>query len=632
MNTTETELQSLQRVLARLQSSKSADLPALMEALLPKLVPLTNNDSLRSKALAVVSEALKRIKLEKCSIDVTNLVACINPSMLPYGANFAMTFADVAIDFNPTIPTNNGAKVAEGLLPGLDSFSAFSPQSNALCYYALVVYGDVLIQYWSTQVGDMKVGMHLPAREILGDFATDMSLLARPVLLSSEGQQSAVGSIQPGLSQSRLERFTSRKKQWTAEQLKAFKFKLINAIPSGLFLPKHAALLAVVLANDADVDVAAQATFKMNGVAVMLGLDKDSSAAGSVCEFLLSICAVDAPVSAGAATAVQPHKRSALRPVVRLAALKWLNKFVPTQLPSHGKQVVMSLFNATFSPSVAPVASLLAEEVAVIGAYCQLLETVLQHGSQAQFGEVVLLVTLCVKKILQSFAYSTSSFSSSEVHTVLRSSCYRLVELTAGQYLTVGQKEVTAWVDSAASAVTDPVVLADDPAASIDGTVPAPAAVSMAAPSPFLTQLSRATVQETDLLMLLFQLLYREHELRTESSILAIYRALNALREAFVFVRKTSTTVPSLVVNAAGKYFLVFSNEAVFYSHVQTGSGSGKESSIKLQDLLRRVRLNGSDVKMRLAALHWSRTLFHWDAFVLETMAGLAGIVRSCRL
>jgi hypothetical protein len=37
------------------------------------------------------------------------------------------------------------------------------------------------------------------------------------------------------------------------------------------------------------------------------------------------------------------------------------------------------------------------------------------------------------------------------------------------------------------------------------------------------------------------------------------------------------------------------------------------------------VRRSDKDVKMRLAALHWSRALFRWDAFVLDTMTALAG-------
>ena len=48
---------------------------------------------------------------------------------------------------------------------------------------------------------------------------------------------------------------------------------------------------------------------------------------------------------------------------------------------------------------------------------------------------------------------------------------------------------------------------------------------------------------------------------------------------------------------------------------------------LSLKELLRKVRRSDRDVKMRLAALQWARALFHWDAFVLETLFLLAGTV-----
>jgi hypothetical protein len=68
-------------------------------------------------------------------------------------------------------------------------------------------------------------------------------------------------------------------------------------------------------------------------------------------------------------------------------------------------------------------------------------------------------------------------------------------------------------------------------------------------------------------------------------------------------------------------------------------AGDGKESGTAnatvdttsstlgaLKELLRKVRRSDKDMKMRLAALHWSRALFRWDPFVLDTMTTLAGM------
>lgn len=49
----------------------------------------------------------------------------------------------------------------------------------------------------------------------------------------------------------------------------------------------------------------------------------------------------------------------------------------------------------------------------------------------------------------------------------------------------------------------------------------------------------------------------------------------------------------------------------------------------KLQELLKGVRRADKDVKMRLAALQWSRALFGWEPFVIDTIFMLAGQFKS---
>jgi hypothetical protein len=537
MATVEAEIASLQRVLERVQSAKNEDLPGILEALLPKLVALTNQDALRPKAMELVKECMKRLKLSKCSINITKLLACIHPSMMPFGANFAITFVDVAIDFNVNVGAADGKDIANALMSALGSFEAFTAQSNALCYYALVLFSSVLSQQMNSLRTEENTHQLHNAQSVLGDFGLDLALLPRPLQISS-GDSGAVGSVHPGLSPGRVERITSRKKQWSAEQLKSLKMSLITVIASGLFLPQHAVLIAVTLANDADAEVSAQATFKMNGVVNMMGIDQSADVAKTVCEAVLAICSTPGGDSTSTAAAAAVHKRSALRPEVRLSALRWLTKYLPSHLTSSAKRVVMLLFNSVFRPSAgaagASVAGLLNEEVAVVAATCQLLEALLLHIDDASLGPLVLLILLCVKKILQSFAYSTTSFNVGEHHMELRSACYRIVELIAVKYTSVAKLEEARRIDQAAMANVDSEPGTEEAASS---------AVTSAIPEPqsaLVAQLSKATVQDAELLMLLFQLLDREHEQRTESSILAIYRAMNALREAYIYMRESS--------------------------------------------------------------------------------------------
>jgi hypothetical protein len=61
--------------------------------------------------------------------------------------------------------------------------------------------------------------------------------------------------------------------------------------------------------------------------------------------------------------------------------------------------------------------------------------------------------------------------------------------------------------------------------------------------------------------------------------------------------------------------------------------GGGNSSNIvlsgttlnKLQELLSKARANQADQKMRLAALQWTRALFGWSRFAIDTVFLLAG-------
>ena len=119
----------------------------------------------------------------------------------------------------------------------------------------------------------------------------------------------------------------------------------------------------------------------------------------------------------------------------------------------------------------------------------------------------------------------------------LRSSCYRVVECIAIRYTATGRQERERAIDSLAlqnqaqeeTAVLDVV--------SVDCTITTSAAVVVAS-SVLLQQLQKVTVEDAELLMLLFQLLDREHAYHIEASILAIYRAMNSLREGYVFMKE----------------------------------------------------------------------------------------------
>jgi hypothetical protein len=411
------------------------------------------------------------------------------------------------------------------------------------------------------------------ARSVLGDFAIDIALLQRPLIIS--GELSAVGSVQPGLSASRVDRLTGKKKSWTVADLKLIKMQLITLIPSGIFLSHHAVVLSIILSNDADAEVSTQATFKMNGCVNMLHIDKSPSEATEVCDTVLAFCSNEKEMQKNKTPVINIHKRSQLRADVRLSALRWLVRHLPMHLAGSAKAIVTLVFQCVFSPTnngtadATSVASALTEEVAVIGAALQLLQALLDRVDASVLTEKVLLIMLCVKRVLQSFAYSSTSFVAGEHHIAVRTSCYGIIESVAGKFRSLRKLATELQINAIAlqAEMKVPVLETDevaegkiaeaedamevDAAAPLATSAPLTPVAAVLSPEVSLNMYVKVTIEDAALLMLLFQLLDREHAQRHESSILALYRSMNSLREAFILVQQT----PELKNASAGEKF-----------------------------------------------------------------------------
>lgn len=561
MASVESELASLQRVQDRVQSAKSEDLPVILAALIPKLVALANQDPLRTKTISVLSECMKRLRLAKIPIDLSGILGSIHPRMLPFAANLAVSFVDVAIEFGVSKTAQKEAVIA--VLDGLSEFAPFSSQSNALCYYATEYLTLGLAAHASSVDATADNKGYKQAQSVLGDFAIDISMLQRPLVISSE--QSAVGSVQAGLSASRVDRLTCKKKAWTAADLKATKLQLINLIPTGIFLPQHAAFISIVLSNDVDAEVATQAAFKMNGCANMLRIDKDPVVAAEVVVSLLSYCSQPA-TKPNTPVVVNIHKRSLPRADVRLSTLRWLVRHLSSHLTSSAKAIVTQLFQCVFAPiggvgassngtaEATSVASALTEEVAVIAASLQLLQALLERCEASLLTDKVMLILLCVKRVLQSFAYSTTSFAAGEHHVAVRLSSYCIIEEVANKFRALRKQVTEAQVNAMALKVSasveeeqiDGVPNGSGDIANTDITAALATAATAKVESDALAMYGKVTIEDAAMLLLLFQLLDREHAQRNESSILALYRAMNSLREAYILVQQTPALVGAL--------------------------------------------------------------------------------------
>jgi len=73
----QSELDALDRVSERLDSTSNEKLEEVLALLLPKLMPLSNNTFLRPKTLNIFSRVLKRIKPLKTILPITELLKLV---------------------------------------------------------------------------------------------------------------------------------------------------------------------------------------------------------------------------------------------------------------------------------------------------------------------------------------------------------------------------------------------------------------------------------------------------------------------------------------------------------------------------------------------------------------------------
>jgi len=204
----------------------------------------------------------------------------------------------------------------------------------------------------------------------------------------------------------------------------------------------------------------------------------------------------------------------------------------------------------------------------VIAASLQLLQALLERCEASLLTDKVMLILLCVKRVLQSFAYSTTSFAAGEHHVAVRLSSYCIIEEIGNKFRTLRKQVTEGLVNAMALSVStsieeedqaDGITNPKDGSSNIDTTAAAAISATAKAESDALAMYAKVTIEDAAMLLLLFQLLDREHAQRNESSILALYRAMNSLREAYILVQQTPALVGPL---SSGKHprpiFLLF--------------------------------------------------------------------------
>jgi len=601
----EAEIQSLQRVRHRLQSTLSEQLPSILEELLPKLVPLANKPHLLEPTITVISDCVKRIKATKCAFNLNPLIAeCFHPSMLPYACNFAIMLVDVVLPFNlesASYCDNRGQRMETTvlLLRCLESFEAFSLQSNTVCYY-LLFHIDCLSSALSVMSTGGRESCVATARCVLGDYFLDLSLLQRA--LSVEGS-AIVGSVQPGLSASRVDRLTCKRKTWPMESINKLKFSFIELVPDKVMLSSQSVLLSILCSSDPSSEVSTQAIFKMNGVANILGLNDSSSL--PVIEFLLAVIVADGSLPyPGEILPVlhsPAHRRSAMRVEVRVSIMRWLLKNMGRRLVSAVKGVFTVLFKGVFAKhsrkgggggglSPSEELSLSSEDYMMLRYSLQMVQVLTRPSGldDEHLTKVVVVIMKCIKKILLTSAISL--FRANE--TSLMQAFPQSLDLS--ESAAVVSVRVSCYV-----LVADVAVRLMDNYSSLQYSTGDALEVKQSHHAVYLATL----ISDSDLFILLFRLLEKEHSQNNESAIVALHLSLARLREAHQLIKTTTVGAsPSSSSSVAG-------------------------ASSELLETMKKVRSISQEPKLLVASLQWMKVFFGWQVVTIESMVKLAGVV-----
>lgn len=250
---------SLDRISIRLQGTNDDQLSGVLNNLMPRLIPMANDDKIRKKAVELITECLRRVKLSGCKLKLSALTTSLQVSFLPFACNLGIAFLDGVSDAG-CIDSVEIEAVAQ-LLGAISTYAVFSYQSNALLYYALL-YSESTLEALKQLVNTTEV---LATVDIIEDYLLDI------LLLQTLNVVAGPGFVQSGLSENRMSRINLKKKQLQVIGLPKAKISILNimvkaSISSTLSLlsAKFIIFAMAIGRHDADLDVISRSIFVQN--------------------------------------------------------------------------------------------------------------------------------------------------------------------------------------------------------------------------------------------------------------------------------------------------------------------------------------------------------------------------------
>lgn len=380
------------------------------------LGPAIDKNSSDDSYTIIISELLKLIALDK----------------MPFICNFALTFLDIILGTPATSNINNNIS-SEILVERVSQFEIFSSQSNSLCNYSLHFLKEVFISKQNIQ-------RESNAKDIIGDFLLD-------ICLTSKGfQKGSLGSIQPGLSDKRVARICTMKKEWTNEDLRKVKLNIITNFSYSIticyetvtekqeklsrkcFLPsKYSIAMSIILSCDPDVDVSTQAVFKMNGAMNLFHVNntdviEEKKVHTDVLIYLFGLCSMSVN---------NTNSRTTLKVEIRCAILRFICKELSKYLSVVSKNVIELVFSSVFN-SDGSAAS--ANQTPLLSSCMTLAELFLKNVNiESVIKSSSVLFIQCCKKILLSYSnsYVKATGSVDDLNLSVRTSCYNIIDIVA---------------------------------------------------------------------------------------------------------------------------------------------------------------------------------------------------------
>jgi hypothetical protein len=447
--------EELTRTFHRIQEAKNAELPAVLSTLLPKLIPLTNQEPIRNEVIKILTEALRRGKLANTTLKLDTFLESLNVKNAPFGCNFAIAFMDALSDLN-CITDVNTESVA-GLVENLISFEVFSYQSNSLCYYILLNCS----MFFESLAKLKDSAAQLKAAEIMSDFFLDVLLL--------QGSDLGKTTVPAGLSQNRVNRIISKKKNLDALLLLQWKRQVLDAIIQSFSLSKlpqvseYNILFALAACQDQNSDIQSMGKKILNILKEALLLLPEADGVGACNKILELLLRFSFPMTATEPT-LYLKDRTTLSKELQISILdysiknhEWLFistkpfqilfeifsylstsatlKYSSSELNDRVMKMISELLYITLKKFLSPAPLGLASQNASAGVVKKIqLDLVEFRFFQEQVHSNLPKFLQHMKAILSQFAYndnrnSNANNSQSSIILDLKNSCYDILSL-----------------------------------------------------------------------------------------------------------------------------------------------------------------------------------------------------------